>query len=146
MCRKLSLPARELHENSHTPLRQQFLCFLSAHRLFTKNHTKQKKHFLWILWPKGLTLGILSLLSCKPMWHTFISDCLAKVNIGIICKALPGFRVIQSFCCSRTERIQILKCETFTVGLAVPQSSVGQGLLQKCPVCPVHHHSSLTNQ
>lgn len=45
MCRKLSLPARELHENSHTPLRQQFLCFLSAHRLFTKNHTKQKKAF-----------------------------------------------------------------------------------------------------
>lgn len=39
-----------------------FLCFLSAHRLFTKATHKTKKHFLWILWwvPKGLTLGILA--------------------------------------------------------------------------------------
>lgn len=82
-----------------------FLCFLSAHRLFTKTTHKTKKAFPRdsVADAQGFDPG--DTLPVKPMWHTFISHCLATVNTGIKCKALPGFRVIQSFCCSRTERI-----------------------------------------
>lgn len=146
MCRKLSLPARGLHKNTHTALRHQqgSRIFMFPFCYLLKQHTKQEKKSISSVFcvPKGWTLGMLSLLSCKPTGHTFISDCLAKVNTGITCKALPGFRVIQSFCCSRTERMINSPCETFPVGLPCPRAVCGRG----CYRCPVHPHSSPTNQ
>lgn len=48
---------------------QNFYVSLLHTGYLLKQHTKQKKkHFLWVLWrvPKGWTLGMLSLFSCKP--------------------------------------------------------------------------------
>lgn len=95
--RKVSSPARGSHKKTHThpwgsSRAAEFLCFPFLHKSYLlKQHTKQnktKKHFLWILWwvPKGWSLRTLSLLNCKFMWYRFISDCLAKVNAGVICK------------------------------------------------------------
>lgn len=54
---------QKLKHTLEAPAGQQhfYVSFLHTGYLL-KQHTKRKKHFLWILWwvPKGLTLGILA--------------------------------------------------------------------------------------